>query len=150
MLGHYITGFRSGIHWATVSMLIALCLAAGYALLGACWIVFKTAGELQQRAGLGAARAVVHGPGHRGGVAGQRRWRARAFFASGSTFRGAVGIAHPGVEPDRVRADLAHAGRDGARPSAAAWTPVRGAVALFVLAFAGLATACIRTCWSIA
>jgi cytochrome bd ubiquinol oxidase subunit II len=50
MLGSYITGFESG--WAAwgFAALIALCLAAGYALLGATWLVFKTEGSLQLQA----------------------------------------------------------------------------------------------------
>jgi cytochrome bd ubiquinol oxidase subunit II len=50
MLGSYIIGFESG--WAAwgFAALIALCLAAGYALLGATWLVFKTEGSLQLQA----------------------------------------------------------------------------------------------------
>jgi cytochrome bd ubiquinol oxidase subunit II len=50
MLGSYITGFQSG--WAAWGFagLIALCLAAGYALLGATWLVLKTEGSLQLQA----------------------------------------------------------------------------------------------------
>jgi cytochrome bd ubiquinol oxidase subunit II len=50
MLGSYITGFESG--WAAwgFAALIALCLAAGYALLGATWLVLKTEGDLQLQA----------------------------------------------------------------------------------------------------
>ena len=50
MLGSYILGFESG--WAAWSFaaLIAVCLAAGYALLGATWLVLKTEGDLQLQA----------------------------------------------------------------------------------------------------
>ena len=50
MLGSYIIGFQSG--WAAwcFAALIAFCLAAGYALLGATWLVFKTEGSLQLQA----------------------------------------------------------------------------------------------------
>jgi cytochrome d ubiquinol oxidase subunit II len=50
MLGHYITGFREDIHAYGFALLIALCLAAGYALLGATWIVMKASGDLRRRA----------------------------------------------------------------------------------------------------
>jgi cytochrome d ubiquinol oxidase subunit II len=50
MLGSYILGFESSWSAALFAALIALCLAAGYALLGATWLVFKTEGELQARA----------------------------------------------------------------------------------------------------
>jgi cytochrome bd ubiquinol oxidase subunit II len=50
MLGSYITGFDAGVYAQLFSALIALCLAAGYALLGATWLVFKTEGALQLQA----------------------------------------------------------------------------------------------------
>ena len=43
--------------WLTpYSLLVALGVAVGYALLGACWLIFKTKGELNQRANLWAKR----------------------------------------------------------------------------------------------
>lgn len=50
MLGLYITGFKNG--WAEMGFAIVtgLCLCAGYALLGATWLIMKTEGSLQQRA----------------------------------------------------------------------------------------------------
>jgi cytochrome bd ubiquinol oxidase subunit II len=50
MLGSYIIGFESGWEGNLFAALIALCLAAGYALLGATWLVFKTEGGLQLQA----------------------------------------------------------------------------------------------------
>ncbi len=50
MLGSYIIGFEGGWAGNAFAALIALCLAAGYALLGATWLVFKTEGSLQLRA----------------------------------------------------------------------------------------------------
>ncbi|MGF1455205.1 MAG: cytochrome d ubiquinol oxidase subunit II [Alphaproteobacteria bacterium] len=41
----------SPLDWATpFSLLVALALAAGYALLGACWLIFKTQSALQTKA----------------------------------------------------------------------------------------------------
>ncbi len=59
MLGLYVTGFESG--WATVGfgVLIALCLAAGYVLLGATWLIMKTSGALQLSAVRWAKRALA-------------------------------------------------------------------------------------------
>jgi cytochrome d ubiquinol oxidase subunit II len=58
MLGSYILGFERS--WAAVgfSLLIGLCLAAGYCLLGACWVLMKTSGELKSRAVRWARRAL--------------------------------------------------------------------------------------------
>jgi cytochrome d ubiquinol oxidase subunit II len=50
MLGLYITGFQ--YRWATIAFAVitGACLCAGYALLGATWLIMKTSGGLQQRA----------------------------------------------------------------------------------------------------
>jgi len=50
MLGRYITGFADGWPAMGFAAAIALLLPAAYVLLGACWLVMKTEGELQQRA----------------------------------------------------------------------------------------------------
>ncbi len=50
MLGHYITGFDTSIGAYLFSVLIGICLVAGYALLGASWLIMKTEGALQQNA----------------------------------------------------------------------------------------------------
>ena len=50
MLGSYIVGFEQS--WAAYlfAALIAVCMVAGYALLGATWLVMKTEGALQLQA----------------------------------------------------------------------------------------------------
>lgn len=50
MLGQLVMGFASG--WAAMAfgVLIAVCLVAGYVLLGATWLVIKTEGALQRKA----------------------------------------------------------------------------------------------------
>jgi cytochrome bd ubiquinol oxidase subunit II len=50
MLGSYILGFQSTWQAYAFSVLIAICLVAGYALLGGCWLVMKTDGALQLQA----------------------------------------------------------------------------------------------------
>ncbi|MEN9628409.1 MAG: hypothetical protein RJA10_1636 [Pseudomonadota bacterium] len=50
MLGRYITGFAEGWAPALFAGAIALLLPAAYVLLGACWLVMKTEGALQQHA----------------------------------------------------------------------------------------------------
>ncbi|TAK91344.1 MAG: cytochrome d ubiquinol oxidase subunit II [Burkholderiaceae bacterium] len=50
MLGMTIIGFKQGF-WATAfALLIGACLCAGYALLGASWLIMKTEQDLQVRA----------------------------------------------------------------------------------------------------
>ncbi len=50
MLALYIVGFER--NWATISfgVLVGVCLAAGYTLMGAGWLIMKTEGALQQQA----------------------------------------------------------------------------------------------------
>ncbi len=50
MLGRYITGFAEGLQFTLFAAAIALCLAAAYVLLGACWLLLKTEGGLQELA----------------------------------------------------------------------------------------------------
>ena len=55
MLGRYITGFADGWVFTAFAAAIALLLPAAYVLLGACWLIMKTEGDLQ-RAALGWAK----------------------------------------------------------------------------------------------
>jgi cytochrome d ubiquinol oxidase subunit II len=50
MLGLTIVGFEYGATQILFSLFIGACLAAGYALLGACWLIMKAEGELQLKA----------------------------------------------------------------------------------------------------
>ena len=50
MLGRYITGLSEAWLPLVFSGLIALALPAAYVLMGACWLVLKTEGPLQQKA----------------------------------------------------------------------------------------------------
>ncbi len=55
MLGLYITGLEYSLVGVVFGIVIALCLVAGYMLLGAGWLIMKTEGDLRQRA-IGWAR----------------------------------------------------------------------------------------------
>jgi cytochrome d ubiquinol oxidase subunit II len=50
MLALYIVGFERNVVTVLFGLLIGACLATGYALLGATWLIMKTEGELQLRA----------------------------------------------------------------------------------------------------
>jgi len=58
MLGLYIMGFDRTPRVIGFGLLIAFCLSAAYALLGATWLLIKTEGELQRRAVPWARRAL--------------------------------------------------------------------------------------------
>ena len=50
MLGHYITGFEHSVGAYAFSVLISVCVVAGYSLLGATWLIMKSEDELQRKA----------------------------------------------------------------------------------------------------
>ena len=58
MLGRYVTGFADNGWSYLFAMLIALCLAAGYMVLGATWLIIKTENLLQRRAIVWAKRSI--------------------------------------------------------------------------------------------
>ena len=50
MLGAYIVGFDWTLANFAFASFIGVCLLAGYSLLGACWLLLKTEGDLQAKA----------------------------------------------------------------------------------------------------
>jgi len=50
MLGQLITGFQNTWPLTIFSLLVGLCMLAGYSLLGSGWLIIRTTGELQLRA----------------------------------------------------------------------------------------------------
>ena len=86
VLGAFVQGVRvengafagGPFDWLTpFSLLVAASLVAGYALLGACWLVFKTRGELYERA---------------------RRWTTQLALLTAMAM-GAVSLGTLGVDP---------------------------------------------------
>lgn len=58
MLGIYVLGLQHGAVATFFGVVIGLCLAAAYALIGACWLIMKTEGTLQKKA-LGWAKEAL-------------------------------------------------------------------------------------------
>jgi cytochrome bd ubiquinol oxidase subunit II len=50
MLGRYVTGFDRGFGYWIFSLLVGASLCGGYVLLGATWLILKTEGDLQRKA----------------------------------------------------------------------------------------------------
>ncbi len=50
MLGAYILGFDTGVAAIAFSLLVGAALGSAYCLIGACWLILKTEGELQRKA----------------------------------------------------------------------------------------------------
>ncbi|MCZ8316715.1 cytochrome d ubiquinol oxidase subunit II [Phreatobacter sp.] len=59
MLGLYVTGLESTLPTVSFGLLTAVCVAAGYALMGATWLIIKTEGDLQRYAVSRARLALV-------------------------------------------------------------------------------------------
>jgi cytochrome d ubiquinol oxidase subunit II len=133
MLGRYITGFDTGAAYWLFAVVVGASLCGGYVLLGATWLILRTDGELQRKS------------------IGWARW-GLAWVALGVVL---VSLGTPLVS-ETVREKWFSYPRSvylAALPlaTAAAWLwvwrslgksdgqPFAGAVAIFVLAFAGLA-----------
>jgi cytochrome bd ubiquinol oxidase subunit II len=50
MLGRYITGFASGAAYWLFALVVGASLCGGYVLLGATWLILRTEGPLQEKA----------------------------------------------------------------------------------------------------
>jgi len=50
MLGRYITGFESGFFYWVFALVVGASLCGGYVLMGATWLILKTEGALQKKA----------------------------------------------------------------------------------------------------
>jgi cytochrome bd ubiquinol oxidase subunit II len=140
MLGLYIVGFERTAANVSFALLTALCLVAGYAFIGATWLIMKTEGVLQRRAvawargtlllsGIGMVAVSVVTP-----LVSERIWdkwlslpnfvllapvplvTAALFMALGVVLR------HLPTRTDRF-----------------CWLPFAGAVGIFMLGFHGLA-----------
>jgi cytochrome d ubiquinol oxidase subunit II len=59
MLGVYIMGLDQSLATIAFGMLTAICLVAGFMLVGATWLIIKTEGDLQSRAIGWAGRSLV-------------------------------------------------------------------------------------------
>ena len=71
MLGVYVLGLDVGLGGMAFGALVALCLAAAYAAMGAAWVIYKTEGALQKKAVRWLrTRAGADRARHGGGVAG--------------------------------------------------------------------------------
>jgi cytochrome d ubiquinol oxidase subunit II len=138
MLARYVTGFAPGAAYAAFAFVVGLSLCGGYILIGATWLILKTEGAVRGKA---------------------RRW-ARWGLLSVAVGIALVSIGTPLVSETvrekwfsfprtlglmllplatfacgawvwRMTGEVEHTGGD--------WKPFAGAVAIFVLAFAGLA-----------
>lgn len=140
MLGLYIMGLDYSAETIAFALLTSVCLTAGYAFIGACWLILKTEGRLQARAVAWAKRGLV------GVVAGIAAVSLASPLVSPRIFDKWFSVPEvlllaplPLVSAGLVVllfVSLRHLPDDGERWS---WIPFVTATVLFALAFAGLA-----------
>ena len=140
MLGHYLMNFADTWTAYLFSGFIALCFVAGYALLGACWLIMKTEGFLRQRAVRWARGALWLTAS---GIAAislatplvSERMAERWFSLPNLFFLLPVPILTTAIVfmLDRVLSTMQNAAQERHN-----WVPFAGTVALFMLASGGL------------
>ena len=133
MLGRYLTAFQPGAGYVLFSLLVGASLCGGYVLLGATWLILRTEGALQKKAmawtkwgllwvALGVALVSLATP-----LASEivyRRWFDFPQTLALMVLPAASLVSWLWVWRSIGRSD---------------WKPFAGAVAIFVLAFLGLA-----------
>ncbi|WP_397607336.1 cytochrome d ubiquinol oxidase subunit II [Silanimonas sp.] len=144
MLGQLVMGFEAGWGAFAFGVLIGVCLVAGYALLGAGWLIIKTEGALQQQAvrwargslwltALGIAAVSLATP-----MLSERifdKWFALPWIVLLMPVPVATAVLFFVVDRSlrRLPTRLAEGNEYGA------WVPFGGAIGIFMLAFYGLA-----------
>jgi len=140
MLGYYITGFEAGFGYFLFSLVVAGGLCGGYVLLGATWLILRTEGTLQRKAvgwtrwgllwvALGVALVSLATPLASETV--RDRWF--DFPRTLALMLLPLASAAAWLWIWRLTGQLKRGER------APEWAPFAGAVAIYVLAFAGLA-----------
>ena len=144
MLGQLVMGFASGWGAALFGALIAVCLVAGYALLGAGWLILKTDGELQLRAVRWARGSLWLSAVGVAAVSIATPWLSERIFDKWFSLPNLVLLAPIPVATAvlflvierslrRLPVRLAQGNEYGI------WVPFAGAIGIFALAFYGLA-----------
>ncbi|HVB48854.1 MAG TPA: cytochrome d ubiquinol oxidase subunit II [Burkholderiales bacterium] len=145
MLGRYITGFAPGFGYWLFALLVAGGLCGGYVLLGSTWLILRTEGELRSKAlvwarwgvgwvALGVGLVSLATPLASETV--RHKWfdfpatLPLMLLPLASVAAGAWTWAHT----VRIAREAAQSGRPRRE-----WQPFAGAVAIFALAFVGLA-----------
>ena len=140
MLGIYVMGLQFTPWTLLFALGVGVCLTAGYAFIGAAWLLMKTEGALQQRT-VGWAKTGLWGVlGGLAAVSLASPLVSPRIFDKWFSLPEAVPLAVLPLASAAILAALWLALRH--LPDSRdrwSWTPFAGAVALFVLAFTGLA-----------
>jgi cytochrome d ubiquinol oxidase subunit II len=140
MLGAYIIGFEQSLPGVLFCLMAALFLAAGYAFIGACWLILKAEGPLQKRAvGWAQVTLLVTAAGM-AAVSIATPLISPRIFERWFSFPEILGLAPIPFMTTilfvGLHIFLKGAPRENDRLS---WVPIAGAASLFTLAFFGLA-----------
>jgi cytochrome d ubiquinol oxidase subunit II len=140
MLGRYITGFEAGFGYYVFALLVGASICGAYVLMGAAWLVRKTEGDLQKKAlawvrwgllwvALGVALVSVATPLVSETV--RHKWfdMPQVFFLM--LLPAATAAAWIWIWMSSRALEKKNSTGD--------WKPFAGAIAIFALAFAGLA-----------
>lgn len=140
MLGSYILGFEKS--WAAFgfSVLTGLSVMAGYALIGACWLIMKTEGALQRRAIVWAQYTLWLMAGGIGLVSAVTPFVSSRIFDKWFAFPNVVLLAPIPLMTGALILSMAWLLRQLPRPKdALCWMPFAMTVAIYILCFHGLA-----------
>jgi cytochrome d ubiquinol oxidase subunit II len=143
MLGLYVVGFSAtAMHWAFAAF-CAVALAAGYALLGAGWVIIKAEGKLQRQAVAWARKALWLTGAGIGAVSVVTPLVSARIFEKWFSVPNVLWLAPVPlatavlfVVVDRSLARLRRRLETG--DERGAWVPFAGSVGMFLLAFCGL------------
>ncbi len=140
MLGRYVLGFADGWGATAFAAVCALCLAAGYAFIGACWLVLKAEGDLQRRAAGWARSALLFAALGLLAVSVATPLASERIFERWFSLPNMVALAPIPLVTAALLGGLWLALARYPLPGDRwAWVPFAGAVGVFVLAFQGLA-----------
>ena len=140
MLGRYITGFESGFLYYLFALLVGASLCGGYVLLGATWLIVKTEGVLQRKALAWARWGLIWVALGVGLVSVATPLVSQTVYAKWFDFPGTLALM---LLPLATLASgwlvWAATGRLARGEREFDWVPFAAAVAIFALAFSGLA-----------
>ena len=140
MLGLYVMGLRYTVETVLFSVVTALCLTAAYAFIGASWLLIKTCGELQLRAARWGRAGLTGFVSGLVCVSLGSPLVSERIFDKWFSFPEIILLAPLPLTSALLVALVWIALRVlPDREDRWSWTPFAGAVALFSLAFAGLA-----------
>ena len=140
MLGKYIIGLQTGLYASLFALLVAICLTAAYGLIGACWLIAKTEHQLQARAVMWAKRLLFGTAVGMLAISVATPWVSPRVFDAWFSFPNIIVLAPIPLVSIALVIGLHYFLRS--LPSATdehRWVPFILTVALFLLAFSGLA-----------